>query len=96
MNNLTDQQKIDMMKQDGCTFTHHKDEEKNLIVLELCFEHEDSYNVRREYLKDGAPLEVITDIAFAIWQHTKSDFAKAWADSMIESLKNSERKDTLQ
>ena len=96
MSNLTDQQKINMMKQDGCTFTHHKNEENNLIVLDICFEHEDSRNVRREYLKAGAPLEVITEIAFAIWQHTKSDFAKAWAGSMIDSLKNPERKDTLQ
>lgn len=96
MNDLTNQQKIDMMKQDGCTFTHYKNEENNLIVLELHFEHKNSYNVRREYLKAGAPLDVITEIAFAIWQYTKSDFAKAWADSVIESLKNSERKDTLQ
>lgn len=96
MNDLTNQQKIDMMKQDGCTFTHYKDEENNLIVLELCFEHENSYNVRREYLKAGAPLDVITEIAFAIWKHTKSDFAKAWSNSIIEALKKSNRKDTLQ
>lgn len=96
MKNLTEQQKIDMMKQDGCTFTHHKDEEHNLIVLDLLFKRERSHSMRREYLKPNAPLEAITDVAFQIWQHTKSDFAKAWADSVIEDLKNQQRKDTLQ